>query len=466
MVPCHPDSDEPPEQKASGKEKFHMRRRSCVFVVSIAALLTEAIAIPDAANAQTATARTTASSPKATEGDWPGWRGPTLDGKSRDEQVVTKWSRAENVLWKAKVPGRGHSSPIVCSQRVFLTTANEDAHKQYVLAFDRKTGKPLWSTLAHEAEFTRKNPKNSYASATPACDGQRVYSVFLNRDGLHVTATNLDGKILWQTRAGAFQSQHGYGCSPVLFKSLVIINGDSLKDCFVAALDRKSGEVVWRTTRKTTGKNGSYATPIVAQLAGRPQLILTGMGEVSSYDPETGKLIWSCAGPSEVTGCTAACSDKLVFATGGYPEKEILAIRADGAGDVTKSHIVWRSGKGVAYVPSPLYHEGYLYVVADGAMVSCFKAATGEPVWQERLQGAFTSSPVLIRDLLYVTNEAGKTFVLKTGPKFEVVAANTLEEGVLATLAVSGGRLFLRASGHLYCIGRGDPKPFPGLTSK
>jgi outer membrane protein assembly factor BamB len=434
-----------------------MGRLSRVFVVSIATLLMEGIAIANLASAEPDSGGTDAGLPKVAPGDWPWWRGPTLDGKSQDRQVVTTWGRAEHVLWKTKVPGRGHSSPIVCGDRIFLTTADEDTHKQSALAFDRKTGKPLWNTLVHDAEFTRKNPKNSDASATPACDGRRIYSVFLNRDGLHVTAVDLDGKILWQTRAGVFQSQHGYGSSPVLFKSLVIINGDSLKDCFVAALDRRTGKVVWRTPRKTTGENGSFATPIVIPLAGRPQLILTGMDEVSSYDPETGKLIWSCAGPSEVTGCTVACSDKLVFATGGYPEKEILAIRADGAGDVTKSHVVWRSSKGVAYVPSPLYHAGYLYVVADGAMVTCFKAATGEQIWQERLQGGFTSSPVLVGDLLHVTNEDGKTFVLKTGPKFKVVATNSLEEGVLATPAVSGGRLFLRTSAHLYCIGRDGP---------
>jgi outer membrane protein assembly factor BamB len=434
-----------------------MRRHSYVFVVVITALSIEWSALLDMASAEPDSRVSTASLPKVAEGDWPWWRGPALDGKSRDGQVVTTWSRVENVRWEAKVPGRGHSSPIVCGAHVFLTTADEDAHKQYVLAFDRRTGKPLWNTLIHEVELTRKNPKNSHASATPACDGQRVYSVFLNRDGLYVTATNLDGKIVWQTRAGAFESQHGYGSSPVLFKSLIIINGDSLKDCFVAALDRKTGEVVWRTMRKTSGKNGSYATPIVTQLAGRPQLILTGMGEVSSYDPETGKLIWSCAGPSEVTGCTPACSDQLVFATGGYPEKAILAIRADGVGDITKTHIVWRSGKGVAYVPSPLYHKGYLYVVADGALVTCFKAATGEPVWQERLQGNFTSSPVLVGDLIFVTNEGGKTFVLKSGPKFQVVTTNSLEESVLATPAVSGDRLFLRTASHLYCIGRSDP---------
>jgi outer membrane protein assembly factor BamB len=434
-----------------------MGRCSRVFVVSIATLLMEWVSVANLASGEPDSGGTDATVPKVAPGDWPWWRGPALDGKSRDGRVVTAWSRAKHVLWKTKVPGRGHSSPIVCGERIFLTTADEDTHKQYVLAFDRKTGRPVWNTLVHEAEFTRKNPKNSHASATPACDGRRIYSVFLNRDGVHVTAIDLDGKILWQTRAGAFQSQHGYGSSPVFFKSLVIINGDSLKDCFVAALDKKTGEVVWRTARKTTGKNGSYATPIVLPLAGRPQLILTGMDEVSSYDPETGKLIWSCGGPSEVTGSTVACSDKLVFATGGYPEKEILAIRADGAGDVTKSHIVWRSSKGVAYVPSPLYHEGYLYVVADGAVVTCFKAATGAQVWQERLQGGFTSSPVLVGDLLYVTNEEGKTFVLKTGPKFKVVAINSLEEGVLATPAVSDGRLFLRTSDHLYCIGRGGP---------
>lgn len=428
-----------------------------VFVGLIATLFMGWLTIADWASAEQDLGGTKANLLKVAVGDWPWWRGPTLDGKSRDGRAVTTWNQTENVLWKTKVPGRGHSSPIVCGERIFLTTADEDMHKQYVLSFDRKTGKSLWRTLVHEAEFTRKNPKNSFASATLTWDGRRIVAVFLNRDGLHVTALNPDGKILWQTKAGDFRSQHGYGSSPVLFKSLVIINGDSLEDCFVAALDRNTGKMVWRTARKTTGKNGSYATPIVAQVAGRPQLILTGMGEVTSYDPQTGKLIWSCEGPSEVTGCTVACSDKLVFATGGFPEKEILAIRADGTGDVTQTHIVWRSGKGVAYVPSPLYHDGYLYVVSDGAMATCFQAATGEQVWQERLQGDFTSSPVLVADLLYVTNEDGKTFVLKTGPKFQRVAVNLLDERVLATPAVAGGRLFLRASEHLYCIGRSAP---------
>src|SRR5262249_20026305 len=168
----------------------------------------------------------------------------------------------DNVVWKTKVPGRGHSSPIICGEYVFLTTADEQAQKQLLLAYDRKTGKPLWSTVVHEGGFLRKYPKNSHASATPACDGVRVYSAFINRDGLYVTATTLRGKILWQKKAGAFQSEHGYGSSPVFYKSLVIVNGDNLKGSFIAALDRQTGKVAWRTDRKTTGRHGSYATPV------------------------------------------------------------------------------------------------------------------------------------------------------------------------------------------------------------
>jgi outer membrane protein assembly factor BamB len=402
--------------------------------------------------AKPATPVAAADAPKAATDDWPWWRGPTADGTSRHRQVTTRWSANENVVWKVNVPGRGHSSPIVCGTRVFLTTADEQAQEQRVLAFDRRTGKALWNTLVHQGGFPRKNPKNSHASATPACDGERVFSAFVFDDGLYVTATDLDGKILWQAAAGPFTSEHGYGSSPVLYQNLVIVNGDSLKGSFVAALDRKSGKTVWREERASTGRHGSYATPVVADIAGKPQLIMTGLSEVTSYDPATGKLLWSCAGPAEVTACTAACSERLVFATGGFPEKELLAIRADGRGDVTRTHVVWRLTKGVGYVPSPLYHAGRLYVVADNGIVTCLDADSGKEVWQGRLEGAFSSSPVLVGDLLYVSNEAGRTFVLKTGSKFDMVAANDLGDGCLATPAVCGGQIFLRTSHHLYCL--------------
>lgn len=390
---------------------------------------------------------------KIAKDDWPWWRGPSNDGKSRDRRVVTKWTATENVVWKTQVPGRGHSSPIVVGDRVFLTTADEEAKKQLILGFRRKNGELLWSTVAHEGEFLTKHPKNAHASATPASDGERVYSVFINREALYVTATDLDGRIVWQTRVGGFKSQHGYGSSPVLYKGLLIVNGDSLKGGFVAALHRHNGKIAWRVDRPTPGSNGSYGTPIVATLAGRAQLLLTGMGEVRSYDPDSGRLLWSCSGPAEVTACTPAFNDSLVLATGGYPEKEILAIRADGKGDVSKSHVLWRTNKGVSYVPSPIYHDGHFYVVSDNGIITCFEAETGQRVWQNRLEGDFSASPVLVGGLLYCTNEAGKTFVVKIGHEFEIVATNDLSDGGFATPAICGGQIFLRTNHFLYCLG-------------
>jgi outer membrane protein assembly factor BamB len=193
----------------------------------------------------------------------------------------------------------------------------------------------------------------------------------------------------------------------------------------------------------------------VAKLAGRWQAILPGMHETCSYDPETGKLLWSCRGPAEVAGCTAAFHDPFVFSSGGFPEREILAIRADGTGDVTKSHIAWRAAKGAPYVPSPLYHQDHIYMVADNGVATCLDAKSGKQLWQQRLEGAFTSSPVLAGGLLYATNEAGKTYLLEAGPKFSQVGANNLGEPVLSTPAICGGQIFLRTDRHLYCIGGG-----------
>lgn len=392
--------------------------------------------------------------PEVAAGDWPWWRGPTLDGKSRDGRAPASWSSTDNVVWKTPVPGRGHSSPVLWGERVFLTTADEAAQTQSVLALDRKGGKILWTTEVNKGGFPRKYGKNTHASATSACDGALLYSVFVHHDGLHVVATDLNGKIVWRKEVGGFTSEHGYGSSPVLFDKLLIVLGDSRKDCFLAALDRASGKVVWKIDRTTTGKHGGYATPIVATLAGKPQLLLTGMHEVISYDPATGKKLWWCAGPAEVTANTVACSDKIVFATGGFPEKELLAIRADGSGDVTKSHVLWRTNKGVTYVPSPLYHDGHLYVVNDGGVASCFEAESGKVVWQDRLPGAFSSSPILVGNLLFITNEAGKTYVLKAGRQFELIATNDLKDGGFATPAVGGGHVYLRTSGVLYCLGK------------
>jgi outer membrane protein assembly factor BamB len=399
----------------------------------------------------------------AKPGDWPWWYGPTSNGKAGEakpgsdnsaaESPPLEWGPAKNIVWQAEVPGRGHASPIIAGQRVFIATADEAAEKQLLVCYDRKSGDEQWRTAIHEGSFLRMHQKNSHASATPACDGKLVFAAFINSGALRVTATDLDGKIVWQKEAGAFQSEHGYGSSPVLYKSLVIVCGDCAGSSFLAALDRETGDIVWRTARERPGRHGNYATPVVCQLAGKPQLLLHGHGKLTSYDPATGERLWYCDGPALVAACTIACSDELVFASGGYPEKEILAVRPDGAGDVTRTHVAWRANKGVTYVPSPVYHDGHLYVVADNGVASCFEAATGKQLWQERLGGNFSSSPVLADGKLFVMNEKGTTYVLQAAPKFKRIAENQLGETGFATPAIASGRIYLRSGGRLYCIG-------------
>ncbi len=384
--------------------------------------------------------------------NWPAWRGPNGNGHSDSQNVALHWSKTKNVVWKSQVPGRGHSSPVVYGDRIFLTTAEESARKQMILAYDRDSGEPLWTTVAHTGEFMKNHSKNSHASATPACDGERVYSVFINGGGLQVTATDLNGEIVWQTEAGKFGSEHGYGSSPVLYKDTVIVNGENLTNSFVAALSCSTGDVVWSTPTKTTGNHGGFGTPIVRNLAGRDQLLLMGIENTSAYDPSNGKMIWTCKGPAEVNAGTVVTYGDLVIASGGYPEKEILAIRADGEGDVSQSHVVWRDSTAITYVPTALVHDGHVFIVNDGGVASCLEAESGRPLWRERLRGKFSASPTLAAGYLFVPSEAGKTYVLRASSAFEVVAENDLGDGGFATPSICGSEIFLRTNHDLYCI--------------
>ena len=393
--------------------------------------------------------------------DWPGWRGPHGDGKVQGPLPPQTWSAGKNVLWKAAVPGRGHSSPCVVGPHVFITTADDQAERQILLCYDRTTGAERWNRTVHEHNFMTKHRKNSHASATPASDGTRVYVTFLNNGSLWVTAYTFDGNVVWQKMVGEFGSEHGYGSSPLVAGSRLIVAGDNLKNSFLAALDCTSGEIAWKTPRTTTGEHGSFASPVVARVARREQLLLSGMKEMCSYDPATGQLLWSCPGPAEVTANTVAWDEQLVFVSGGFPEKELLAIRGDGTGPIAPDHVAWRTRKGTTYVPSPLAAEGRLYVVADNGVATCFASDTGKELWQERLEGSFFASPVLAGDQLYIPNEQGVTYVLRVGSKPEIIARNDLGEPCLASLAISGGKIFLRSEKHLWCIAETPKKGQP-----
>ena len=388
---------------------------------------------------------------KATANDWPWWRGPTLDGRSPDAHPPLEWSSDKNILWRSPLTGRGHASPVVCGPFLYLANAHETEKTHVLECFSRSDGRRLWSKVIHRGELMVRHSKNSHASATPACDGKRIYLAFITGGALWATAADLKGNIVWQKEVGPFVSQHGYGSSPVLFGSTVIFAGDNSGPGYLAALQCSDGSAVWRTPRSDSS---SYSTPIVAHIAGRPQLLLSGTGVIASYDPATGKQLWICKGPTDVTACTMAWDDELAFASGGFPGKEILAIRADSEGDVSETHVVWRTKTGVSYVPSPIVHAGLLFIVNDQGVATCFAAKTGKVHWRKRLGGNFTSSPVLAGENIYVASEEGTTVVFRAAAEFENVAENKLPDGQFATAAIIGNRIYARGSQFLYCIGQ------------
>jgi outer membrane protein assembly factor BamB len=386
--------------------------------------------------------------------DWPWWRGPKLDNIAPAPQSPpTRWSATENVIWKSDVPGRGHGSPAIWGERIFLPTADEAAQTQCVLCFDRRSGKKLWQTEIHRGGFMRKHSKNSFASPTPACDGERVFMPFIAENGFWLASLDMNGKLVWKKRLGDFQSVHGYGASPVFYKSSVIVIADHAKGSFITALHRRTGEVVWRTERDDY-RLGTYASPSVGRVAGREQLFIQGPFKVFSYDPATGKLLWTCDGPSESTCSNISFDDERVYACAGFPKRNFLCIRANGSGDVTQTHVVWRRDGNCGYVPSLLLADGLLYMTVDEGKLVCFEAKTGKVVWEEKVRGKFSASPVLAAGHIYLPSEAGVTLVFKPGRKFELVAENDLADGGFATPVILGGRIYLRTLHQLYCIGK------------
>ena len=379
-------------------------------------------------------------------GDWPWWRGPTHDGIAENQSVPKHWNEEKNILWKTAVPGKGHASPIVVEDRIFLTTANHETNKISLLCYDRKSGSLLWEKEIHRGPFMHMHKKNSQASATPAWDGKFVFVVFMIDDGIYVTALDRDGNIVWQTRAGDFDSKHGYGSSPFLYKSLLIVNGDNQGTGFLAALDRNTGKIIWRIDRKN---NSSFATPVVATIDGVDQLLLSGHNTVCSYNPESGALRWQSEGPAATTANTMLWYKGLVFASGGWPEHNLMAVRADGSGK-----IAWQKGI-KSYVPSPVLIGDRLLVVQDANIVRLFDPESGKEFWKERLgRRGYSASPTVVGNVVYLPDETGEVHVFRAGDTFEKIASNRLEGDGMASPVICGGKIYLRTSSHLYCIGQ------------
>ncbi len=402
--------------------------------------------------------------------DWHLWRGQQQTGIAVEQTAPVSWSENENVLWKSPVPGKGHSSPIIVGDFVFLTTANNNQKTQSVLCFDRNSGKQRWEKIVNSGGFSKKHHKNSFASATAACDGHSVFATFINHDRLQVVALDFEGEILWDIDAGEFRAEHGYGSSPTLYQNNLIVNGDSQGAGFLAAIDRASGEIAWRIKRDSPRGRGNYSSPIVATLAGKEQLIQHGYGRTVSYNPENGEEIWFADGPSTVTANTVAVTNDRVVVSGGYSEELTMCINADGTGDITDSHVLWSTKRNMAYVPSPIIEgENVLVLTGRGILVS-YEIESGKRNWQERIGGNFSASPIRVGDYFYLTNEDGLVTVFQAGDKYKKISENSLDSsGGMATPAVSGNRFFIRTESHLYCLGSpetDEPSEITSLTSQ
>jgi hypothetical protein len=391
--------------------------------------------------------------------DWPWWRGPNRNGVADPMQKPPlKWSETENVLWKTPVPGRGHGSPIVVGDQIFLATADAKELTQSVLCYHRKTGMLIWQKEIHHGPFPKGgNGKASFASSTLACDGKRVFINFLHDSAIYATALNRDGKQLWQTKVADYTLHQGFASSPAVYQGLVIVSADNKGTGALAGLERATGKIVWKVERP---KLPNYASPIILKVDGRDQLFFIGCRLVTSLDPLTGKKLWETAGSTEECVTSTVTDGLRIISSGGYPKGHVAAILADGS-----AKTAWEHNTKV-YVPSLLEQRGYLYAMQDNGIACCWKFDTGKEVWKstERM-GGFSASPVLVGENIYATNESGKTYIFKASPEaFQLLAENQLGNEVMATPTICGGRIYMRVAVNqkgqrqemLYCVGAAE----------
>jgi len=389
--------------------------------------------------------------------EWPQFRGPTGQGHSTEVGLPLEWSESRNIAWKVPVDGSGWSSPVVAGGRVWLTAARPSGRSSVSLramAFDVATGRVVVDTEVFKVSTaTALNPKNSRASPTPIVDGDRVY-VHFGPDG--TAALTTAGAVLW-TKKLPYEPQHGGGGSPALYRDLLIVNCDGNGDeAYVIALDTRTGQTRWRKDRRRPAAQ-AYSTPLIIRSGERDLAISVGAFRAVAYDPNSGDEIWRVGyddGFSNVPRPVFGAG--LVFIATGFNSPTLIAVRPDGRGDVTRSHVAWTVSRGAPYTPSPLLIDTRLYYVSDTGVLTCADAPSGRILWQQRLGGNYSASPVYADGRIYYSSEEGVTTVIGGGPTFQKLAVNTLDEPTLASIAVSGGAMFIRSEGHLYKVAKAE----------
>jgi outer membrane protein assembly factor BamB len=421
--------------------------------------------------------------PLAAATDWLGFRGPwgdgqvTAPGDSRPVGLPLTWSETENVVWKTPIPERGWSTPAILDNQIWLTTARPDGHDFYVLSIDATTGRVrVNEKLFHwDAPEPLGNNVNSYATPSPALEPGRVYVHF----GSYGTACldTATGKTLWQREDLPCRHYRGPSSSPVLFENTVILTLDGADLQYLIALDKKTGRTVWRTNRSVEwndtdspikmvqegDRRKAHSTPLLVTIAGQPRMISTGAKAAYGYDPRTGRELWRVRYDAWSAAPVPVYREGLTFLLTGGGKTELIAVRTDGSGDVTDTHIAWRVGNNIARTVSPVLVDDLLYMMTDDGVLTCLESATGQQVWRQRLPGKYAASPIHGDGRLYFCNQEGKTTVIKPGRTFEVLATNTLATGLMASPAVAGPALFLRTKTDLYRIQNGAPASAPRL---
>ena len=422
----------------------------------------------------------------AAEANWPQWRGPGSQGVSYEKGLPVEWSETRNVLWKTPIPGQGFSQPVIWGNKVFLTTeleigtaptdhkpavhmtgnkefthpdwtGSDKLHAFKVLCLDRDSGAVLWEKTAFEGTvYDHRSRRGSYAAPTPVTDGSHVYTYF-GSEGVY--CYDFEGRMVWKKSLGGIGTMGmGVGTSPLLYQDLLILLCDQEfdgKDSFITALDKSTANEVWRTKRQV---GVSWATPVIVETQQRTELIASGNEFIISYDPKTGKEWWRMTGLKSHAIATPAVKGDLVIVSSGFPTKIIKAVRLGGSGMLDGTdRIVWTYNKGTAYVPSPILYGNYLYLMSDADILTCLEAETGKLTYEGgRVPVAtqfYGASPVAFEGKILLTSDDGETFVIRAGPKHEVIGTNSIGEPSRTSIAISGGRLFLRGEKHLFCIG-------------
>lgn len=395
----------------------------------------------------------------ASRGDWPEFRGPTGEGLTKASDLPLEWSDSRNVAWNVPIEGLSWSSPVAGEGRIYLTTAVEregDRVSLRALALDAASGKLLWQEEVFEQQGkVQIHQKNSHASPTPVLDGDRLYVHFGPHGTACVSAT--DGRTIWKTQLD-YKPTHGTGGSPASFEDRLIICCDGSDQQYVVALDKRTGEQLWRTPRATKPSKGfSFSTPLVISVAGRAAAVCPGSDAVFAYDPQDGSEIWRVRyedGYSVVPRPLYA--NGLVYVCTGYNRPKLLAIDPRGTGDVTETHVKWQADRGIPHNPSPVAVGDAIYCVSDKGIAVCLDGLTGAERWQERLSGNFSASPLATPERVYFQDENGVNYVVAAAPEFQLLATNVWAKGerTYASYAVDGSALLLRSESQLLRVER------------